>query len=1104
MRGTVWMVWGLLGALFINLGGCDPENETSGFARELSWQNHPGGGPLNLPAGDYTTPNRQQCGTGCVVWAAHGALEMQFKIDQANPDLSVNLNPYGFLGQYSGGSVCGGVCGENSSTGDSFEIDCTLEKLRDDGTPRSDGGAPLIYKITSFTEINPITNQIIWDQLQFGPILTNMRANDGGSIVNCSPSTGDHEVVIIGYRETSGGAVDVQIKNSWADTEGTDSFPWLEIAPNNGCNIFFNYRTHYISGTYVDDQISDTDEDGFEDYIDMCPEQSSYTNTNIDGDYQGDACDNDRDGDFVLNFHDCQPDNKYIAYDLDGDFKCEPYFKEVGGDPYLYWKTLAFEDCPGLDTGLQQCCLDECGRLDGLGLIFFSRSDCEAACNQVDNCTPINDGNTICKNVYKCLTQDNQSVGSCDTIQLGVLNRKQPWPADVDVCRNQYGNMNQSDVDGDGLGDFCDDELMINNLALTGVTYTAQGSSGGLRKSSLCFTGRYDISFDSWGGGPEGVTRTGTSVGACYCPRDPWDATCTDECPLVGEAPLSDTNDNAWDPIISYDCTASLYPANGTQAADDELANRFRDRSVIFGPSLANHHFLEWDWANFSDPEDNYAAVDVAWDPSSQGTVKIRVDYPDGNAAPSEEEKAFIAQGVPIKTGCSVTSIGYQQWEGPPVEIIPWDCSGAWLGGLALIPGSYWAPLAAGLVQNLDGGIYQVVIFEQSLSRPLQILKLQTGGTGAIPDLRQSKWAAGMLKPELIGLPGGKKVPALIILNENKEAGAAQLWFAILTNEDPQLVSGVDILGASAIPPDVVFGEIIFDDTQQQVLLAGRLSENSQLGLWGLDMATGEWMSRGSLEAPADLTGFRLVRNPNNDYLFLFGGRTADSEWPALQAFEPVSNRRIDMGTGSGEVLPLIEDPGIHQNCATGEFTLYGGTIGDDPNLDIWKIGPMGLLTEKIETGRVGPTARIRPMVFSDGNMVWVSGGEIGSNSPAFVAWRFDPEASTWREYRPLDPDAITPNSMSGIFAREAPAAMLFNAGADGHEVTASLEAGGADLGIVVRKLTSGQVVGSAMNPDEPREVLFSAESEADYAIEIHPFDTFPADAATNFSINVQ
>ncbi|MBW1872641.1 MAG: hypothetical protein JRJ19_11275, partial [Deltaproteobacteria bacterium] len=163
----------------------------------------------------------------------------------------------------------------------------------------------------------------------------------------------------------------------------------------------------------------------------------------------------------------------------------------------------------------------------------------------------------------------------------------------------------------------------------------------------------------------------------------------------------------------------------------------------------------------------------------------------------------------------------------------------------------------------------------------------------------------------------------------------------------------------------------------------------------------------------------------------------------------------------------------------------------------------LGLQVEKIGGSRLGPGARNRPLVHFDGNKMWVSGGEIGAGSSAFVAWRFDPVTSDWREYRPLDPEAITPNSLDGIFAREAPAAMLFNAGADGHEVTASLEAGGADLGIMVRELASGQIVGSAMDPEKPRSVLFNAETDTTYAIEVRAFDTFPEDAAANFSIIV-
>jgi hypothetical protein len=127
-----------------------------GLVHYFSWQDHPGGGPLSLPPGNYTTPNSQQCGAACGVWASVGAMEMQLKVDQANPSLTIQLDPYGFLGQFSNSAVCDGKCDVSP-----FEMSCVLGKLRDTGTPRS-ASVPSTYKITSFTEITDHSPQNIY------------------------------------------------------------------------------------------------------------------------------------------------------------------------------------------------------------------------------------------------------------------------------------------------------------------------------------------------------------------------------------------------------------------------------------------------------------------------------------------------------------------------------------------------------------------------------------------------------------------------------------------------------------------------------------------------------------------------------------------------------------------------------------------------------------------------------------------------------------------------------------------------------------------------------------------------------------------------------
>lgn len=71
------------------------------------------------------------------------------------------------------------------------------------------------------------------------------------------------------------------------------------------------------------DTTSDTDADGVADYVDNCPAIANGANednqANQDGDALGDACDDDRDGDGVLNASDAFPDDAAESADTDTD-----------------------------------------------------------------------------------------------------------------------------------------------------------------------------------------------------------------------------------------------------------------------------------------------------------------------------------------------------------------------------------------------------------------------------------------------------------------------------------------------------------------------------------------------------------------------------------------------------------------------------------------------------------------------------------------------------------------------------------------------------------------------------------------------------------------
>lgn len=211
----------------------------------------------------------------------------------------------------------------------------------------------------------------------------------------------------------------------------------------------------------------DTDGDTVADSNDNCPYETNTGQADLDSDGQGDACDDDIDGDGVENNADAFPEDDSESLDSDSD--------SIGNNADNC-PNVANTDQADLDSdGIGDVCDDD---RDGDGVL---NADEVAAGSDPDmfdtDSDTIGDGADNCPVVSNTNQEDldNDSVGDvCDDDRDGdgVANASDAFPDNpvesedvdgdtvgnnADNCPN-IANTDQADLDGDGTGNVCDDD----------------------------------------------------------------------------------------------------------------------------------------------------------------------------------------------------------------------------------------------------------------------------------------------------------------------------------------------------------------------------------------------------------------------------------------------------------------------------------------------------------------------------------------------------------------------------------------------------------------------------------------------------------------------
>jgi len=185
--------------------------------------------------------------------------------------------------------------------------------------------------------------------------------------------------------------------------------------------------------------VVDTDGDGIADNVDNCPNTANADQADLDNDGIGDVCDDDADGDNILAADDCN--------DLDD---------QVGV------ATNWYADADG----------------DGFGDPNTTMLACEQPENYVTD-------NSDCDDSNPSINPDGIEIPNdgidqdCDGSDLIVDSDGDGVADNEDNCPNT-SNADQADLDNDGIGDVCDDEIGCDN-SISGLLNINPSKSSGNR-----------------------------------------------------------------------------------------------------------------------------------------------------------------------------------------------------------------------------------------------------------------------------------------------------------------------------------------------------------------------------------------------------------------------------------------------------------------------------------------------------------------------------------------------------------------------------------------------------------------------------------------------
>lgn len=737
----------------------------------------------------------------------------------------------------------------------------------------------------------------------------------------------------------------------------------------------------------------------------------------FDHDWVGDTCDPDKDGDRFANDFDCGELNPYLGVDLDQDGWCE-----IRTDrPTSVGNGFPYSDC--LDwcerTDRQYRLEDPGDPLSPWGRPYIDVSECKEQCSRGknpigDNCAPPANGyDQWCGVVLNyCLFGDltSTALASC------TEERKE-------YCAMQYGNSDQLDSNGDGLGDKCSTGTTVPEIVSSVRVWPffhGPSFQFGCNKvgESARVTMRAFGGDALWNNGDpvyETVTRTAFEVGVCACDHDPettlisdegpeWLEECwTTKCPnnndpdSPGEEDLL-TRFKYWNPVSDpayaaahpIGCSGNTCFRDQARIAQAEVASLVYGRRQDFTRDPATNALdLDWQWRDSREvwwtltaagaTLDNYIHLpfydyDAGYFPPHRTPLRIshaRATWP----------RFGLTQDEPIIVRDYATEVAYGKatlldegqgqcfgdvYLGPPfvLDLIPgmvdlWPKGEAWLGGLSELPGVASRPVSAWLLGR-SAATGELLLYRHAAEAFNLDAAQRIVGTGLDPAARVSS-AIAALDGAVWGLEAGRRHQALAVYQQPR--------FSL-----PDEISH----GGTNVPGR---------------LLLGRLSEGEEVTLEAVQTISGQ--------APPSLWGGQVLLHPRAPTAVLIGRIGSGAGAWALARGSLVtgdwsSARRLDL-PATESLLAARFDPVRHRILLVTVSHTGGVTSAPEETLRVTWLDPTTLSMTPAAPDAPADLPRARATVAYDARTrtLWIAGGE---RDGAFLddVWKLDLGRRTW------------------------------------------------------------------------------------------------------------